>query len=81
LPGWVRRQPAACLRVPSGPVEYTVRRRLRQQGFDLAAQVFIPATGDRKKCGPFLRLPFRRRLVDFLDASPAGWIHNSLGGL
>ena len=59
----------------------TGRVRRRQQGFDVAAQVSIPNASHREKGRPFLRLPFRRRLVDFLDAFPAGWIHNSLGGL
>ena len=36
----------------SGPVEHAVRRRLRQQGFHLAPQVFIPGAGQRQEMPP-----------------------------
>ncbi|MGA9624060.1 MAG: ECF-type sigma factor [Bryobacteraceae bacterium] len=63
---------SGCLMRPRGPVQHAGVRRLRQQRFDLAPQVFLPGAGHRHKRRPFFRLAFRRRLVDLLDASPAG---------
>jgi len=57
------------------------RRRPAPAGFDLAPAGLPPSAGHRQKCRPFLGLPFRRRLVDLLDASPAGRIHENLSGL
>jgi hypothetical protein len=72
-PGRARRHvPATCPRHPRGPVEQAFRRRLRQQGFHLVLQFFIPAASPHKKCHPFFRLPLRRGVVDLLDAFPAG---------